>query len=241
MTRSQVATESPEAVAARYLAEACHELRTPVAVMSLVSELGARVEQLDPQRVAAMMDAMRRQVVLLRSLIDRYLEHGVLVEGGWSDVATDVDVAAEVGAALDSLSPLVPAEQIRRDLAAVRILGDAGRIRSIVVNLVLNAVRYGPDHDVVDVQVKSEGEQVVLTVADRGIGIPEDERDRILEPFRRGTNATEHAVAGVGLGLPVVAAHVTALDGRVVIADRAGGGTVVTVRLPASRTHSGGG
>ncbi len=229
-------SESPEVVAARYLAEACHELRAPVAVLSLVSELGAHADRIEPQRMTAMLEAVHRQTVLLRSLIDRYFEYEVLVEGGWSDVDEDIDLATEVGAALDSLQPLVPVERVRRHLAEAHLLGDSGRIRSIVVNLVLNAVRYSPDDEVVEVQGRQEGTDVVLTVADRGIGIPEGEHDRILEPFRRGTNASERAVGGVGLGLSIVATHVRALGGGLEVSDRPEGGTIMTVRLPASGT-----
>lgn len=227
-------SEPAEVVAARYLAEACHELRTPSAVLSLVSDLGPHAHELSPERMAAVMTTIRSQTALLRTLIDRYFEHGVLVDGAWSGVDANVDVGLEAATALDSLIVLIPAERIRRQLAEGPIFGDPARVRSIVVNLVLNAVKYSPVSEPVDVQVRREASDVALRIIDRGMGIPASERDQVLKSFVRGANAKAQAVAGAGLGLAIVAAHVDALGGSVQMSDRPGGGTIVTVLLPTS-------
>ncbi len=236
MTGRGPASDPPDVVVARYLSEACHELRKPVAVLSLFSELGVAGQEPSPERRLAALTVVREQTAILNALIDRYLEHGQLVHGGWSDADVDavVDVAVEVEASLDQLAPLVTAERVRRRLAPGTVFGDAARVRSIAVNLVHNAARYSPEAEPVEVDVGVAGPDVVLRVADRGIGIPADEREHVLQPFRRGKNATEEASAGVGLGLAIVAAHVEALDGRLEVSDRAGGGTVFAVRLPRS-------
>lgn len=235
------AFESPELITARYLAEVCHELRSPVAVISLVTELSGHADKLDAEHFVWLMRTVRAQAALLRTLIDRYLEHAALLDGDWQGVDEDVDVASETAGALDSLVPLVPSERVRRQLDPARVVGDPSRVRSIVTNLVQNAVKYSPDDAPVDVGVSVDGSDVVLQVLDRGIGIPVDERDRIMKPFQQASNAREQAVSGLGLGLAIVATHVAALDGRVRLTDRPGGGTIVTVRLPASETGADGG
>lgn len=233
--------ESPELITARYVAEACHELRGPVAVISLVTELSVHADRLDADRFVGLMQTVRAQTALLRALIDRYLEHAVLVDGDWKGVDVAVDVASETAAALDALVPLVSAERVRRHLGAGRVVGDPSRVRSIVTNLVQNAAKYSPDDAPVDVRVGAAGSDVVLQVLDRGIGIPVDERDRVMQPYQQASNAREQAVAGMGLGLGIVAAHVAALDGQVEISDRPGGGTSVTVLLPRSGAGTDGG
>lgn len=234
MTGRHAASDPPDVVVAHYLAEACHELRKPVAVLSLFSELSLSAPEPSPERMLTALTVVREQTAILRALIDRYLEHGQLVHGGWSDADVDavVDVAAEVEASLDSLAPLVPAERVRRRLAPGTVIGDPARVRSIAVNLVHNAAKYSPEWEPVGVDVDAIGPDVVLQVTDRGIGIPAAQREHVLQPFRRATNATEVASAGLGLGLAIVAAHVEALGGRIDVSDRAGGGTVVAVRLP---------
>lgn len=234
-------TESPELITARYVAEACHELRSPVAVISLVTDLSGHADQLDAERFVLLMQTVKAQTALMSSLIDRYLEHAAMLDGDWPDYCVEMDVGSVTAAALDDLVPLVPLERVSRDLGTARVCGDPDRVRSIVTNLVQNASKYSPPDARVDVTVHVDGSDVVLQVLDRGIGVPVGERERVLEPFQQASNARERAVSGTGLGLAIVTAHVAALDGRLVISGRPGGGTIVTVRLPTSGAGTGGG
>lgn len=224
--------DSRTMLTARHIAEACHELRGPVAVISLVTELSEHVDRLDPERFVALMKTVRTQATLLGVLINRYLEHALLLDEAWEPLDVVVDVASEAAAALDGLVPLVPSERVQRHLVPAAVVGDPSRVGSIVTNLVQNAVKYSPDDALVDVRVHPDGSDMVLQVLDRGMGVPADERDRVMEPFQQGSNARERAVSGLGLGLAIVAGHVAVLDGQIDISDRAGGGTIVTVRLP---------
>jgi signal transduction histidine kinase len=233
MTGAGLQDGAPEVLAARYLAEACHELRTPVAVLSLVGSLGDHIERLDLEQLHHLADAVQRQTAHLRILIDRYLDHGMLQYGGGTVPDVEFDVSDVIASVIDSLHPLLGSERVHARLEAATIVGDPERVESIVTNLVLNAAKYSDETERIDVDLETVGGTVRLVVADRGIGIPVDHRERVLEPFHRAPNAVARAVAGVGLGLAIVVAHVEALGGWLQVDDRAGGGTVMTVVVPA--------
>lgn len=215
-----------------HLAEACHELRTPVAVLSLVTGIQDHVEELEPARLRRLIEAVERQCVELRVTIDRYLEHGELTFGGTRAQEVLVDVDRVVQEALDALVPLVPPERLDLDLEPTRIGGDPRRLSSIVTNLVVNAAKYSEPTSAIEVTLTSAAHSVTLEVADRGSGMSRESRRVLLEPFRRGVEEAVQRQQGTGLGLSIVVRHVQALRGVLEIHDRSGGGSVVTVTLP---------
>jgi len=114
----------------------------------------------------------------------------------------------------------------------VEITGDARLLRRLVRNLLQNAQRYG-EGGPIDVAVRSVGDRVELTVADRGPGVAEDERPRIFEPFYRARGVAESA-GGVGLGLALVQRIAHRHGGDAECLPREGGGSVFRVTLPRS-------
>ncbi|MEU6443730.1 sensor histidine kinase [Streptomyces sp. NPDC047046] len=110
--------------------------------------------------------------------------------------------------------------------------GDAEQLRRVVDNLLANVRRHTPEGTAAHVTVRREGGSVVLAVGDEGPGIPPDAARRVFERFyRAGTGRGE----GTGLGLAIVAAVAEAHDGSAACAAAPGGGTLVTVTLPAAR------
>ena len=124
---------------------------------------------------------------------------------------------------------------VRTALAPVPpLLADRDRLHQLLDHLVSNALKFTPPGGEVDVALERDGEDgVVLSVRDTGIGIAEDEQERLFERFFRTSEATALAVAGAGLGLTVCKAIVEAHGGRIVVTSRPGAGTTVRVHLPA--------
>jgi len=150
------------------------------------------------------------------------------------------DQNAEPRAAVD-LTALVHrhAEGFAAAGEAVRFLAEAGALYAAVqpiafgravTNLISNAVRYGTE---ADVAVRREGAEAVILVEDRGPGIPESEREAVLEPFHRRDAARNHDQAGFGLGLAIVADILRHNEASLHLADREGGGLRVVVRMKA--------
>jgi two-component system, OmpR family, sensor histidine kinase KdpD len=103
-----------------------------------------------------------------------------------------------------------------------------------LVNLIENALKYSPTGSPVDVSVRRDGEWVAFEVADRGAGVAPSDRERIFEPFFRGTRTSD--AVGTGLGLPIARRAAELQGGSLAYAPRPGGGSVFTLRLPAVET-----
>ena len=112
------------------------------------------------------------------------------------------------------------------------MLATRGEVHQVIYNLVDNAVKYSGSHGQVHVTLAREAGQVVLTVADNGPGIPEEDLPRVFERFYRVDKARSRAAGGTGLGLSIVQDTVMKRGGTVSAANRPEGGAVFTVRWP---------
>jgi signal transduction histidine kinase len=202
----------------RLLANASHELRSPLARVRLALELHAQAPQ------AALLEGMRGDLAEIEAQIEEILLSSRLdaVDGseGWGSV---------------DLAPLAAEESARVGAAfeveAAEVRGDARLLRRLVRNLVENARRHGGAEVETTVQVDADG-RCVLRVRDRGPGIAAEERERIFEPFYRPARTRETG-SGWGLGLALVRQIAHHHGGTVACLPREGGGCVFEVVLPA--------
>jgi two-component system sensor histidine kinase GlrK len=147
-----------------------------------------------------------------------------------------VDLAHILEEVLADHKPAAMAKSIDlvEDLEAAWAEGDAERLRSVVDNLVSNAVKFTPIGGSVKVSVRVEGGGTVIDVCDSGPGIPPEERDRVFDLFYQGSAPSRGSVKGSGLGLSIVAEHVAAHGGRVDIDEGEDRGARLRVWLPAA-------
>src|SRR5262249_33072222 len=142
----------------------------------------------------------------------------------------------------DSLLPAfrLPAEKKNIDLYVhydpnlPTLHQDAGKVRQILTNLLTNAIKFTPEGGRVNLRAATDGDFIVFTVADTGVGIPPDDQERVFEKFRqagRSTLTREHE--GTGLGLSIVREICGLLGGEVTLKSDLGRGSIFTVRLPA--------
>jgi len=122
------------------------------------------------------------------------------------------------------------------------MLGDPGRLRQVLVNLVGNALKYSPPGSSVVMSGSADGDWLTVSVEDEGVGIPESERALVAEPFHRAWNVRESRIPGTGLGLFICRRLVEAHGGRLSIGDRLDGGpgTRVSFTLPLVRSEGNG-
>ena len=113
------------------------------------------------------------------------------------------------------------------------MVGDAKLLFQVFSNLLSNAVKYSPGGGKIEVEAAIEGDEVVVAVADRGIGIPAGDLDRLFERYHRGSNVS--GIVGTGVGLYLVKMAVDLHGGRVEVHSNEGGGSRFCVRLPIQR------
>jgi GAF domain-containing protein len=214
-----------------FLTLAGHELRTPLT--SIISYTTLLTDELDDPDQQQMIGAVRRNVGYLQRIIDELIELTALESGHHRIQARPVDLATVVATAVEDLRP--PADvRIRTEVPDTLILeADEQRLRQIVDQLLSNAVKYCPGGGDVRVTGFEDGPDVVeLAVADRGIGIPDGDRELLFTRFHRGANARHTAIPGNGLGLPLVRGLVEAHGGTVHLDPAHHPGTRIVVRLP---------
>jgi two-component system, OmpR family, sensor histidine kinase KdpD len=143
-------------------------------------------------------------------------------------VLSPIDELAE--SVINRLRPLLgdrPVE-IRSTMDDADVPMDVVQIDQVLTNLVENAIKFTPERAPITISIVGSPELIRVTVADRGPGVAKADRDRLFEPFERGTQQT----SGTGLGLAVVDAIVTAHGGRVWVSEPPGGGAAFTFELP---------
>lgn len=215
-----------------------HELRTPIASITGYSELLADGDLgvLAPEQADAVARVLRN-TARLSSLVDDLLHLDRERSAEVSLRREPTDMVTLVAEAHDSLNQLARNRHLTLELRVatnpVLVLGDPLMLDRVVLNLGGNAIKFTPDGGSVTLTVDSRPEEAVLTVADTGIGITEEDQPRIRGRFYRSAEAYRLAVPGSGLGLSVVDAIVAAHGGTIDIASTPGQGTTVTVVLPA--------
>ena len=216
----------------RFIADAAHELRTPITALSLQAE-NLDLREMPPQareRLNALKSGMRRTKHLLEQLLALARQDAVQATV-WETVSLD-EIAKEVVA---DLLPEAAARNIDlgfRIAEAVSVSGDPVSLGSAVRNLVENAVKFTPDGGSVDLGVYREGEIAVLQIEDSGPGIPPSDLDRIFEPFFRGERPTGE---GSGLGLSIVKRIIDGCGGSIAFENVNGTGRTglrATIKMP---------
>jgi signal transduction histidine kinase len=213
------------------LANASHELRSPLARIRMGMEL------MDgPGADAAVQQRTRAEILRNMSELDQLIDEILLasrLDAKEADIGT-VEAVDLVGLCAEECARVGARFDVPEGLAQLEVPGVAKLLRRMVRNLLENARRYGAsvqtDEVVLHLQTSFEG--VVLSVSDRGPGVPEAWRQRIFEPFFRLPGASEH-VGGVGLGLSLVKSIAERHGGSVKCLAQHGGGAVFVVKLPS--------
>ncbi|MPY78217.1 MAG: hypothetical protein GEV04_06920 [Actinophytocola sp.] len=211
----------------RFVADVSHELRTPVtALVQEAAELAGERDALPAER-RRVVELLDRDVRRLRGLVEELLELSRLdAAGDAADLELDdVDVARLLAAIV---AQRLPGAAVQAP-AGLRVRTDRRRLERIVANLVDNA-RVHADGRSVTVHADVDDATLVVEVADRGPGVPDDDLERIFDRFTMGDAA--RAGAGSGLGLAIVREHARVLHAEVTARNREAGGLVVEVRVP---------
>jgi two-component system sensor histidine kinase TctE len=207
----------------RFIADASHQLRTPLTVLKTQAELALRAN--DPEAMRAIVQSIAGTTDSAVNLANRLLTLARIEHGGQGDMA-QVDlpaVARQVG-----LELALPAVQKNIDLAldapdTLAVRGQQMMLHEMVSNLVDNAIRYTPPGGSVLLAVRESAGRVMLEVTDSGPGIPPAERDKVFTPFYRAAATMEANPNGTGLGMAIVRDIATLHGAQVTLSEGDGG------------------
>jgi two-component system OmpR family sensor kinase len=215
-----------------FVADASHELRTPVTSIRGYAELFRRGAGDRPADLANVMRRIEEAGERMGELVEELLLLAQLDQGLPLE-RQPVDVSAVVAAAVDAARAADPERPIDVDSQSpLAVLGTESRIRQVVDNLLTNARVHTPAGTPVHVRLAAEDGKAVLEVADEGPGVPAEEADRIFERFYRTDRSRTRNQGGVGLGLAIVRSVVEAHGGAIGYHAHPGGGSVFHTVLP---------
>ena len=206
-----------------FAGQVSHDLKNPLAAIRMSVEL-ARDEADGDAALTRLLESAERGALRMDALISELL---VFARGGGDPELVDVDLAGQMSHVIDDLGGVTTPGQVRvGELPVVR--GDEVQLRTVLQNLVANAVKFSPGGSPVEVSADRLPAGWWIGVADRGPGIPEVDRERAFEPLVR----LDRSQPGSGIGLATCRRIVEAHGGRMGIVDHEGGGSVVWFELP---------
>jgi signal transduction histidine kinase len=217
-----------------FVSSVSHELRTPLTSMIGYLEIlrGGEAGDLSRQQ-QRFLEIVDRNCHRLSDLIDDILFMSRVDSGRFRLERESVDLSELVADRAQSIRPVAQGKGVEVHLdvdGAVRLYADSARLAQVLDNLLSNAVKFTPAGGSVFVTVSASDEAAHLEVRDTGVGIPEDESERLFERFFRASTAAN--IKGTGLGLSIVRSIVEAHGGTISVRSQVGVGTTVAVDLP---------
>ena len=221
----------------RFVSDASHELKTPLAAIRLLSDSILQTEHMDPATTREFVADIGAEAERLSRITEDLLRLTRL-DSGVLEKPVEVEVLPVLEQVMRMMSLVAQEKQVELTYTAepgCTVLATPDELHQVIYNLTDNAVKYTGAGGAVQVALSRREENVILTVADNGTGIPEEDLPRIFERFYRVDKARSRAAGGTGLGLSIVSNTVKRRGGTVEAANRPEGGSVFTVRWPAAK------
>ena len=236
LLEEQLAHEQRLALAQRnFVSMASHEFRTPLTIIDGHARRLEKAREGAPAReIGERAGKIRAAVLRLTHLIENLLSSGRLIDGGaelYFEPA-ELDLATLLREVCQLHREMVPAAEIVEHFgdAPMPIVGDAKLLLQVFSNLLANAVKYSPNGGAILVEAAVIASEAVVSVTDRGIGIPSGDLNRLFERYYRGGNVS--GIVGTGVGLYLVKTAMDLHKGRIEVASEEGSGSRFVIRLP---------
>lgn len=219
-----------------FVANASHELRTPVTSMKVLIESLMEGAQNDPELRRSFLHDVFREVNRLHALVNDLLDLAQLESNQTALRLQDLDAVRVVREAVATVIPQARQRDIRLDLAMpaspVPLRADRVRLRQILVNLLANSVKFTPAGGCVTLQIDPRDEGLCFRIQDTGIGIPQSDLPHIFDRFFRVTRGRSRLQGGSGLGLSLVKQAIEAHQGQISVDSVEGEGTTFSFTIP---------
>ena len=219
----------------QFMADASHELRTPVSVIQTAAEVTLEREMREEWEYREALTIVNEQSTRLSRMVEDMFVLARADAGGYRLLRRSLDVDDIVAECVRAVSVVAASRDIQLTMAVqpdVSVNADDGLLRQLVTNLLDNAVQHTPPGGSIAVAIKSDGGSVTIIVADTGPGIPPADRERVFERFVR-LDPARSATSGAGLGLPIARWIAEQHEGTLTVEQTAvSGGCSFIVRLP---------
>ncbi|MGA9768127.1 MAG: HAMP domain-containing sensor histidine kinase [Blastocatellia bacterium] len=220
-----------------FVSNVSHELRTPLASIRVFGEFFKLGRVKEPEKMREYGEYIETESRRLTQLINNILDFSRIESGQKSYHFQPTDVQDVVADTLKMFEVRMKQSDFVINFKAApsrlpQVSVDADAMTQAMVNLLDNAVKYSGSAREIEVRLAQKYEWVTIAVTDRGIGIPDEDRDRIFERFHRVSTGLVHDVRGSGLGLSIVKHIVEAHRGKVTVESAPGGGSTFTIHLP---------
>jgi PAS domain S-box-containing protein len=212
-----------------------HEFRTPLTSIRGFSEL-LETEELTPEDVRAFAHTINQNAIRLTRMIGDVLDLDAL-EAGHREIRREpLQLNLLVRRVLDGMQSVTEQHRLtmRLDPTLPPIRGDADLLERVLTNLVANAVKYSPVGGPITLTTAPRHNDVELTVADEGMGVPPDHRETIFSRYGRIARPEQEGIEGTGLGLPIARHILEVHNGRIWVEDNTPAGSIFHVVLPAA-------
>lgn len=219
-----------------FLAMLAHELRNPLAPIAAAAEV-LQMRAFDEQMTQRTSQIITRQVKHMIDLVDDLLDVSRVTRGLVKISKSPLDLKSVVNTAVEQVRPLMEAQghRLMYDLAAEKamVMGDQKRLVQIFTNLLNNAAKYTPPHGEIRLGLVVDGDALILSIEDNGIGMSAELQPHVFELFTQADRTTDRTLGGLGIGL-ALARNLTELHGGTIVCYSAGKalGSTFSVRLP---------
>ena len=231
-----------DALRAALLSSVSHDLRTPLSsIKAAASSLLQEDVQWDEEARRSFALAIEHEADRLNRLVGNLLDMSRIEGGALKPEKEWYPVDELIHDVLDHMQPVLQGRTVQThlpdDLPPVEL--DYLQMDQVLTNLIENAVRYTPPESPIEVSAQIDGEQMVISVVDRGPGIPQADKERVFDKFYRvlGTQRNAATIPGSGLGLAVSKGLVEAHGGHIWVEDRPGGGSIFRFTLPVRKAE----
>ncbi len=221
----------------KFVSDASHELKTPMAGIKLICDSIVNAENIDMDTVKDFLNDMSAEVERLTRIIERLLTLTRLDSSGNKIFPEQVDVVELIEYIIQKIKPLAKDKGIMLHTSGANsiiqpAIWDYDKIFEAVYNIIDNAVKYTPEGGFVNIKLRSSNAYVEISVEDNGPGIPEDEREKIFDRFYRLDDSRSRDTGGTGLGLAIAKEVILMHKGTISVTEAEKGGSVFIIRLP---------